>query len=70
MSFFTESEGKVYIGKDDPEPVQCPDCRKVFELKKVSKAKIRCPHCQYQGESSEFKGRFVEIAVVRVLVAV
>lgn len=71
MAFFAESDGRVIVGKDDPDPMQCPDCRKLIPSKKADKGgKLRCTNCQFQGKVDEFKARFVEIAVARVLVAV
>lgn len=70
MAFFLEHEGKVVIGKDDPDPMHCPDCAKMFPQKQAEKGKLRCPHCQYLGKTDEFSARFVEVTTARVLIAV
>lgn len=70
MSFFEQFDGKIFVEDGDPEPMRCPDCRRVFQLtlSMMKGGKVRCPGCQYDGNKTDFKGSFVEIGKCRILV--
>lgn len=66
-----EAGGKIYLAKDEPDPMQCPDCRKIQPAQKgKGTTKIRCLNCRWQGTIDEFKAHFIEIGTARVVVAV
>lgn len=70
MGFFAEADGKLFVGKDDPDPFRCPDCTKSFPPKKADKGgKLRCPVCQHLGSLADFKGNFLLLTEARVLVS-
>jgi tRNA(Ile2) C34 agmatinyltransferase TiaS len=70
LSLFLESEGRIVVGKDDPDPLKCPDCGKLFDGALGTGGKMRCPSCRYQGTKNEFKTKVAQVAEARVLVAV
>lgn len=69
VSLLIEIEGKVIIGKDDPLPFRCPDCRRLFEgVRREPGFKVRCPFCQLQTKIANFqKVKFAEIAEARII---
>lgn len=63
-----EAGGKIYLAANEPNPVQCPECRKI-QAPQVGK-KIRCLNCRWQGDQDAFRQtNFIEIGTARVVVA-
>lgn len=64
-----EVDGKLVVGKSEPNPLRCPQCRRFSPWKETAaEGNLRCNFCSHQGTIEEFKEvNFVEIAPVRLL---
>lgn len=63
-----EVDGKLIVGKSEPDPLRCPQCRRFLPWKKMApQENLRCPFCAHQGLVEEFEANFVELAPVRLL---
>jgi DNA-directed RNA polymerase subunit RPC12/RpoP len=71
MSYFAEFDGKIFVEQGDPDPLRCPDCRRIFPSSPTLKDgdKLRCPGCSYDGRAEAFKAKFVGLCECRVLAA-
>lgn len=70
MSYFTQHDGRVFVGKDDPDPIVCPHCGEMQKVPVRPKLRIRCKHCKQSAYADEFKAEFRQVGEARVLVAV
>lgn len=64
-----EVDGKLVVGKSEPDPLRCPNCHRFFS-RKVSTPEgenLRCIWCAHQSAIEEFEAKFVELAPVRLL---
>lgn len=62
-----EVDGKVLVGKSDPNPLRCPNCKRFFPWKEEEESPVRCPQCAHQGDFSDFRTEFRELCLARVL---
>lgn len=72
MNLFLEVEGKIFVGEGQPDPLVCPDCKRVFAVPgRITKENpLRCPYCERRGEKQEFEANFQQLGFARVLVQV
>lgn len=65
-----EMDGKLVIGKSEPNPFRCPMCHRFFSPGKetASEENRRCPFCSFQSATQDFEAvKFVELAPVKLL---
>lgn len=63
-----EIDGKVLVGKDEHDPLRCPNCKRFLPWKEIAaEENLRCNLCAHQGLVEEFEASFVELAPVRLL---
>lgn len=61
-----EVDGKLLVGKGEPNPLRCPQCNRFFP-RKATEEHRRCPFCSLQAEVEDFEVEFVELAPVKLL---